>query len=100
MNASKQTKVAFFDYIGSIELPTEIVDMCPQSGPADNAIAEMRKLPEVIAELHGIDADKLKKELSEYGAWEDHELNDHSTNLDRILWIACGNIQDGKDDTE
>jgi hypothetical protein len=94
MNASKPTKSAYFNYIGSIELPIEIVNLCPQSGAADSAIAYMRTLPEVIAELSEIDPEKLKQELQEYGAWNAKELSIHSDNLDRILWIACGNIQE------
>lgn len=96
MNASKPTKVAYFNYIGSIELPIEIIEMCPLQGSADNAISEMRKLPEVIAELSAIDAEQLRNELREYGAWNDDELANHSDNLDRILWIACCDINEGK----
>lgn len=98
MNASKPTKAAYFDYIGSIELPVEIIEMCPTSGSADNAIAEMRKLPEVIAEVAGIDPDKLRMELTKYGAWNAEELANHEDNIDRILWIACCDIQEGKFD--
>lgn len=94
MNASKPTKAAYFNYIGSIELPIEIVNMCPKSGAADTAISEMLKLQEVIAEVNGIDKEKLKLELREYGAWSESELNVHEDNITRILWIACGNIQD------
>jgi hypothetical protein len=98
MNASKPTKAAYFNYIGSIELPIEIIEMCPLQGSADNAIAHMRTLPEVIKELEGIEPEKLKKELKEYGAWDDNELSNHDNNLDRILWLACSDIQEGKFD--
>lgn len=92
MNASKPTKAAYFNYIGSIELPVYIIDMMPLSGPADTAIAHMRTMPEVISELSEIDVNDLKKELKEYGAWNELELSNHDDNLSRILWIACGNI--------
>jgi hypothetical protein len=98
MNASKQTKAAYFDHIGSIELPVEIIKMCPLQGAADSAIAHMRTLPEVIKELEGIDPEKLKKELKEHGEWDENELSNHNDNLDRILWIACSDIQEGKHD--
>lgn len=100
MNASKPTKAAYFDYIGSIELPVEIIEMCPIRGAADNAIAEMRALPEVIAELSQIDPEKLKLELKEYGAWEPEQLAIHTDNLDRILWVACIDIQEGMFDSQ
>lgn len=100
MNASKPTKAAYFNYIGSIELPVEIIEMCPIIGSADNAIAEMRTLPEVIAELSKIDPEKLKQELKEYGAWDADQLAIHNDNLDRILWLACCDIQEGLFDSE
>lgn len=94
MSASKSTKAAYFNYIGSIELPEEIILMCPMSGSADQAINEMRQLPEVVAELSEIDPVKLIEELREFGAWGLDELADHNENLNRILWIACLNIQE------
>jgi hypothetical protein len=42
--------------------------------------------------LERIDAEALRKELREYGAWDDQELTDHEQNLQRILWIAAGDI--------
>lgn len=94
----KSTKTAYFDYIGSIELPIEIIELCPLSGACDTAIAIMRKLPEVIAELSQIEPAKLIQELSKYGAWEPEELANHEDNLDRILWLACSDIREGKFD--
>ena len=38
----------------------------------------------------------LQDELREYGAWDEIQLQDHNANLMRILWIAAGDIQDGK----
>jgi hypothetical protein len=41
----------------------------------------------------------LSAELKEYGAWDAEELADHEQNLQRILWLASGDIteQDGCD---
>lgn len=94
MKASKPTTAVYFDHIGSIELPIEIWDLCPHTGAADESIAYMRTLPEVIAELSGLDPDKLRTELQEYGAWDEQELADHNENLNRILWIAAGQVQE------
>ena len=38
--------------------------------------------------------DKIRAELAEYGAWEDSELNDADTNMERLIWIAACNIRD------
>ncbi len=78
-----------------IEIPQYIVDSVPQSGPADYAIRNARTDFFVLEQLAKIDPDKLKAELKEYGAWDEIQLSNHSDNLDRILWIAVGNIQDG-----
>lgn len=36
----------------------------------------------------------LRAELREYGAWNDDQLADDTTNWERIVWIAAGNIRD------
>jgi hypothetical protein len=42
--------------------------------------------------LERIDPVALRKELAEYGAWDEQELADHEQNIQRILWIAAGDI--------
>lgn len=37
-------------------------------------------------------AEKIREELSEYGAWKDEELESDLANLSRLLWIAACNI--------
>lgn len=66
------------------------------SGSCDNDVAELRKLPEVAQQLKEIDAAVLKKALREYGCWNEIELANHEENLDRIVWIAGGDIADGQ----
>jgi hypothetical protein len=61
-------------------------------GQCDSDIEEL--LPELKEQMDAIDPDNLRKELKEYGAWSEEELNDHEANLRRILWIACGDIRE------
>ena len=80
-------------------------------GQCDDDIADLRKVPYIAAILASInadllrdelreygawDADLLRDELREYGAWDADELADHDANLDRILWIACGDITEAE----
>jgi len=65
-------------------------------GQCDNDIAYLCQLPAIKRQLNKLDAGVLANELSEYGAWNDEELKNHDENLARILWIACGDIMDGK----
>lgn len=94
MNASTPTKAAYFNYIGSIELPIAVINACSHSGDCTNDIQECMQLPEIRAELAEIDPDQLRMELKEYGAWDEEQLADHNANLERILWLAAGNIKD------
>lgn len=94
MNASQKTHETYFNYIGSITLPEDVVNLCSHQGDCEEDCRRCMELPEVKAELAEIDPEKLRKELSEYGAWDDAQLADHNENLMRILWIASGNIQD------
>ena len=61
-------------------------------GQCDNDIKGLRDVPTIKRQL-----DKLKPEivvhvLKDYGAWDDDDLSNHDDNLDRLLWIACGDI--------
>lgn len=94
MNASQKTLETYFNYIGSITLPEDVVMLCSHAGDCEEDVIRCMELPEVKAELAEIDPEQLRKELSEYGAWDDEQLADHNANLQRILWIAAGNIQD------
>jgi hypothetical protein len=61
-------------------------------GDCDADIKYLRQLPAIKRQLAKLDANTLAKELKEYGAWDEIELQDHDANLTRILWIACGDI--------
>lgn len=88
-------KFATFNYIREIELSDEVAQMCAHQGRCDEDVEQAMLLPEVKEQLEAIDKEQLVKELYDYGAWSDEELQDHQQNLMRILWIASGNILDG-----
>lgn len=68
---------------------------CSHSGPCDNDVMQLSNEPSIKRQLGKIPADLLASELSEYGAWDEIELQDHAQNLQRLLWIAAGDIADG-----
>ena len=88
-----KTYFATFNYF-EIELPEDVVKGCYHSGTCDSDIENCRLLPEVETALNRLDPEKLVKELREYGAWDDTELSNHDENLNRIVWIAAGDIQE------
>lgn len=76
------------------QIPGECVTDCHQPGSNDAAVSFWRRQSEVVHALADIHPDTLVDELREYGAWDDEELLDHGDNLDRILWLACGDISE------
>lgn len=83
---------------GRIELNITKNDaaICSHPGPCDADIFELSNKPSIKRQLYKIPPDLLASELQEYGAWDTDELTDHPQNLQRILWIACGDISEGK----
>lgn len=61
-------------------------------GPCDTDIKELRQVTYIQRQLAEVCPTTLAAELAEYGAWDASELQDHEANLDRLLWIACGDI--------
>lgn len=65
-------------------------------GPCDADIAYLRRLPAIRRTLNRLEPEQVRKELKDYGAWDETELSDHDENLNRMLWIACGDITEGR----
>ena len=61
-------------------------------GPCDSDIKMLRNFPSIKRQLNCLDPLKVREVLREYGAWDADDLSDHDANLDRLLWIACGDI--------
>lgn len=66
------------------------------SGACDLDIAELRGVAHIANQLNAIKPELLVAELKEYGAWDSVELSDHNANLDRLLWLACGDLVDNQ----
>ncbi len=65
-------------------------------GQCDDDVKALSEVPAIARQLVKIDPALLRDELREYGAWDDDELQDHAQNLQRILWLAAGDIVDGR----
>lgn len=79
---------------GRIEFQLELADARQGShpGPCDLDIAELRQKPYIKEILTKLSHADVVEELRGYGAWDDEQLADHEENLNRILWLACGDI--------
>lgn len=63
-------------------------------GRCDDDIQYLLTVPAIRRQLNKIPAQDIRKELSEYGAWDESELSNDDDNKARILWIACCNIRE------
>lgn len=84
---------------GRVEMVLTIDDANSGSQPGKDAsddIAALRLVPYIAEQLAKIKPDVLRKELRETGAWRDSELLDHDTNLTRVLWLACCDINENQ----
>lgn len=83
-----------------LELTQDDIETGYHQGQCDDDIAYLRQQPHISKQLDAIDPDLLRRELAEWGAWDDEELADHDDNLSRILWLACGDLFDNPSDDE
>ena len=70
------------------------VDSMPLSGHCDDVVSAIANKPYIVRQFAAIDNSKLVSELSEYGAWDEVELQDKQANIERIIWIACSDIKE------
>ena len=75
-----------------LDLTIEQISKGYHTGQCDADIAELRHHPKIASQLVLLKPKLVASELKEYGAWDDVELLDHENNLDRLLWIACGDL--------
>jgi len=81
---------------GSVEFQVKRGDVAAVAtpGPNDAAVAELLAKPYIVEQLAKIPADAIRRELREFGAWDDEELRDEEQNKARILWNACWDISE------
>ena len=66
------------------------------SGDCENDVNHLMQIPAIKRQLNKLKPALVIKELQEYGCWDDVELSIHKANLQRILWLACGDILEGR----
>jgi hypothetical protein len=79
-------------------IPGEAILDIAQSGRNDEAVAAWVDAVRDQAERdnfpNGPTPDSIRRELAEYGAWDDEELADDEQNWHRLLWIAAWDVFD------
>ena len=79
--------------ISSDELTEELLDQlsaCGGIGQQDDNVAAVLRNFEVTG-----DPSDCRDYLRQYGAWDDDDLQDHETNLERLVWLAGCDLAQG-----
>lgn len=86
---------ASFNYITeSLNITKAVANECSRSGNNEYSVNYYTNLPKYRKQLLKLDKEQVRQELNDLGAWEDNELENHEDNLQRLFWLACGNIMD------
>lgn len=76
------------------QMTLEQAQSASHQGQCDADVRALSEVPEIATALTRISPETLRSELAEYGAWDELELADHDQNLQRLLWLAAGQIVD------
>ena len=76
----------------SIQMTLKQAQSAYHQGNCEEDVKELLKNKKFRAQFKKIDLESISAELKEYGAWDEEELRDIEANLERITWIAAGNI--------
>lgn len=80
----------------TIYMPREAMEDCSHSGSCDSDVSHWAPILQKLDQNKEISPEDIRAELKEYGAWEVSELEDDSTNWDRIVWCAACNLKEEK----
>ena len=75
-----------------IKMTKEQAKSASHRGRCDDDVEALLKEPTIARQFKKIDMSDIRAELKEYGCWTDEELANDEDSLNRILWIAAGNI--------
>ena len=89
-----RTKWNYSNYGNDLRLTTADAIKCSHSGDCESDVKEVMQKAYIKKQLTSIDKNQLIKELSQYGAWDDNELQNHETNLIRWVWISAADIME------
>lgn len=87
----KSKRITWQGNYGTVTIPIEAVQACYTQGSNDLAVAHWVKSSDIEWDMS---PDKIRSELSQYGAWNAEELADDQANRERLLWSACWDIRE------
>jgi len=92
--------IYYLDNMDTIELTIEEAKSASHQGKCDDDVQALSEVKHVRKQLDDLDEEAVQDALKDTGAWEDEELEGHEQNLQRLLWIAAGDIVEEYDEEE
>ena len=92
--AQSQLREFYFGNCTSLTMTLEQAQSASHQGACDADVKALSEVPAIAAQLATFDPAEVAQDLREYGAWSTDELADHDQNLQRLLWLAAGNIRE------
>ena len=77
-------------YMLSLSLTKSDIESASHQGDCDADVKALCARKDIASQTDKWDPEKLKRELKEYGAWDEIELSDHDANIRRLVWILAG----------
>ena len=83
-------------YIEGIELQLtrKEAHIASHQGQCDEDVRYVSQLPKVARQLRKLTPAQVRDALKPFGAWDETDLADHNQNLQRLVWVAAGQIVD------
>ena len=75
-----------------IKMTMDQAKQAAHQGDCEKDCRELMEMPFIKNQFKKFDPEMVKKELKEYGAWNEAELSDTEMNNIRLLWLAAGDI--------
>ena len=67
---------------------------CAHRGDCNEDVKQLLKRLYIRRQFKALSDEQIKSDLKEYGAWSDAELAIARENKARLLWVACGYIDE------
>ncbi len=77
-----------------IKMTLADAESASHQGDCQYDVIELLRDRRIVRQLEKIGPDRIRAELSKWGAWDDGELANDADNRERVVWLAACQIRD------
>lgn len=79
-----------------IEITLKDAETCSHAGECVYDVDVLLESPYIATQFEALKEQDIIDTLLEYGCWDIPDLKDPLENKQKLLWIACGDISEGR----